>query len=112
MRIDLGTAPTHDLRDFGIRTNHRQRGKVLRLERKKIALVLEEDDPFRACFPNERTMFWQVEGLLWSLLPLLEETRLDQELQQATDASTNVDFCHLALIDGIQQILFAPARQR
>ena len=57
-------------------------------------------------------MFWQVEGLLWSLLVVLEETRLDQELQQATDAPINGGFCHLAPLDGLQQLLSAPAWRR
>jgi len=46
------------------------------------------------------------------LLPVLEETRLDQELQQATDASINDGFCHLAPLDGLQQLLSAPAWKR
>jgi len=51
---------------------------VLALERKYLALVLEQDDPLCCRFANEGTMFWCVQGLLWPRRWALEETSFVQ----------------------------------
>src|SRR5579871_4399602 len=108
--IDTRASTAHDLRHLGVGSDHSNRRELLALQGKRLPLILQHDDALCRSLAYQGALFWQVDGLLLRDLWLLEKTGSIQQAQQAAHALIESRLCHLAALDGLQQLLATPLR--